>query len=666
MRGRRISETYPSKDTLRLREHLLPGSVALIFLILALDYGGFPTDATAAVAIGAWWILVFGLVLGLLPRERIDKAGVAAILLLLGLAVLTTSSIGWAPDQGRAFSKTVQFAGLFGLFTLVLFSSRRGSAREWAAGIVTGLFLVVLLAALGRFFPGLGDDTQLTRDLAGTEGRLSWPLGYWNAMGGLSGMTAVGLLWFSANGLSSKVRAISLAGIPVVILVLFLTSSRGGFLALAAGAILAIGLGPGRRLMAGGLAVAVGGGLALSFLATRMPALLKAEDVPQAGTDGLLLLGATVVVALAIGLGCFLLDSKIQNIGPFKPKVWKYALGLLGIIAVLVALNPGQRVEDFAALPGEQQTTGANTTTDHLLSTQGSGRAQVWEPAIGAFKDEPVLGVGTGGFETYYLTNREVGWIAKHSHSLILQVGAELGAVGLLLLLGFLATAIFVGFSKWREGRAAASVRLASVAEEEGHGPWQSISLFAGIAVAGAVSMSVDWSAEFPVVSGGVLACLALVIGPATEPARQVPVEGSPTAWERLLVAVLIPVGLLSLWGGITSLRVETELDASRVAVSDGDLELARSKASEAIDILPMAGAPRIQLALVEELDGNHRAALVAVDRGIERDPEKSANYLLKARILLRLGREQAAGRAFRQARTLNPNDPIFQEAPPS
>ena len=649
-----------------MRKHLLPVAVALIFLILALDYGGFPADATAAVAIGAWWILVVGLVFGLLPQDRVGRAGVGAILLLLGLAVLTTASIGWAPDQGRAFTKAIQATGLFGVFSLVLLSARRGSAREWAAGIVTGLFLVVLLAALGRFFPGLGDDTQLTKDLAGTEGRLSWPLGYWNAMGGLSAMAVVGLLWFSANGLSRSVRTASLAGTPVAILVLFLTASRGGFLALALGAALLVALGPSRRVMAGTLAAGVVGGGALSFLATQMPALLKAEDVPQATTDGLILFGATLAIVLALGLAKYLLDPRIQGIGPFKPRAWKYALGVVAILAFLFALNPVQRIEDFSTLPEAATEQGTNTTTDHLLSTGGSGRAQIWEPAIEGFKEEPVLGIGAGGFETYYLTNRDVDWIAKHSHSIIFQVAAELGAVGLLLLIGFLATVVTVGLGRWREGRAAASVQLESLAEADDHPPWQVISLLGGVALAGAVSMSVDWSAEFPVLAGAVLTCLALVIGPASEPASAVVGKPGQTIGERVVVALLIPVGLLSLWGGITGLRVETELESSRQAVSDGDLLLAEEQAADAVEILPMAAAPRVQLALVEELRGDWKAALATINEAIERDPEKSSNYLLRARILLRLGREGQADTAFERARKLNPNDPIFQVPPPA
>ena len=612
-----------------------------------------------------WWLVVVGLVLGLFPRERLEGFGVAATAMLLVLGLLTAASIGWAPDQGRAFTKTIQVAALVGTFALVLLASNRGSARGWGSGIVLGLFLIVLLGALGRFFPGLGDDTQLTRDLAGTEGRLSWPLGYWNAMGGLSAMAAIGLLWFWANGLSRYVRAIAVASIPLVVLVLFLTSSRGGFVALATGALLVLALGPGRRVMAGGLAAGLAGGAVLSFLATRMPALLKAEDVPAAGTDGLILLGATVLVAIAIGVGGYLLDPRLRRIGPFQPRAWKYGLAIAFAAVVLFALEPAERIGDFAstpsAPPGEE-----TTTTDHLLSTSGSGRVQIWEQATAALGDEPVRGIGAGGFETYYLTNRGVDWIARHSHSFPLQVGAELGVVGLLLLLAFLTTTITVGFRKWRIGRATSTVQLASVAEAERHPPWQLISLFGGISLAGIVSMSVDWSAEFPVVSGGVLACLALVIGPATEPARRVSVEGSRTPGERVLVALLIVVGLVSLWGGITSLRVETELDASRAAVSDGDLERAATRANEAIDILPMAGAPRIQLALVEELMGDHRAALAAVDQGIERDPKKSANYLLKARILLKLGRKRAAGETFEKARALNPRDPIFRGKPPA
>ena len=649
-----------------LDKHLLPAAVALVFLILALDYGGFPADASAAVAIGAWWILVVGLVFGLLPRDRIGRPGSIAALLLLGLAVVTALSIGWAPDQGRAFTKSIQLVGLLGVFALVLFSSRRGSARQWASGIVTGLFLVVLLAALGRFLPGLSDDTQLTKDLFGTEGRLSWPLGYWNAMGGLTAMSAVGLLWFSANGLSRWVRAASLAAIPVGVLVLFLTSSRGGFVALAAGATLLLVLGPGRRVTAGTLAAGIAGGAMLSFVANRMPALLKAEDVPQAGTDGLVLFGITIAVVLLIGGARFLLDQRIQQIGPFQPRAWKYALGAVAFLALLFALNPIQRVQDFSALPEATAEQSANTTTDHLLSTSGSGRVQIWEPAIEAFKEEPLVGIGAGGFETYYLTNRDVNWIAKHSHSIHFQIAAELGVAGLLLLIGFLATAIFAGLVKWRNGKAAASVSLSSLAEGDRPPPWETISLLSGVALAGAVSMSVDWSAEFPVVAGALLACIALVVGPATEPAALSVGRPGQTPWERVLIALLIPVGLLSLWGGITNLRVETELQSSREAVSDGNLPLASEKAKDAVDILPMSPAPRIQLALVEELRGNQTAALAAIDEAIERDPEKSSNYLVKARILLRLGREAKAEAAFEKARSLNPKDPLFQAAPPA
>ena len=651
---------------MQIREHLLPATVALVFLILALDYGGFPADTTAAVAIGVWWILVVGLVFGLVPRERIGRAGITAALLLLGIVILTAASIGWAPDQGRAFTKAVQLAGLLGIFVLVLFSSRRGSAREWASGIVAGLFLVVLLAALGRFIPGLSDDTQLAQDLLGTQGRLSWPLGYWNAMGGLSAMAGVGLLWFAAHGLSRRVRAAASAGIPVVILVLFLTSSRGGFVALAAGALVAIALGPNSRVMAGGFAVAAAGGIFLSFLANRMPALLRAEDVPQAASDGLLLLAVTVAVVLVVGGVRFFLDPRIQRLGPFQPKAWKYGLGALAVLAVLYALDPIQRVNDFAALPETTTETAANTTTDHLLSTGGSGRAQIWEPAIEAFKEEPVLGIGAGGFETYYQTNRDVGWIAKHSHSIHFQVAAELGTVGLLLLGGFLLTAVMVGLSRWRNGRAAASVELASLADDDASPPWQIISLLGGIALAGAVSMSVDWSAEFPVVAGALLACLALVIGPALEPASTLAAKPGQTPWERIAIALLIPVGLISLWGGVTSLRVETALEASQQAVADDNLQQAGKEAEEAVDILPMSSAPRIQLALVEELAGNQAAALAAIDDAIERDPEKASNYLVKARILLRLEKKEAAEETFEKARTLNPNDPIFQAPPPA
>lgn len=78
--------------------------------------------------------------------------------------------------------------------------------------------------------------------------------------------------------------------------------------------------------------------------------------------------------------------------------------------------------------------------------TDETGRVKIWKRGIGYMLDRPVLGVGMGNFQTAEGTispmarRRELGrgvrWGA--AHNTFVQIGAELGIPGLLLLLGLL------------------------------------------------------------------------------------------------------------------------------------------------------------------------------------------------------------------------------------
>jgi O-antigen ligase len=95
-----------------------------------------------------------------------------------------------------------------------------------------------------------------------------------------------------------------------------------------------------------------------------------------------------------------------------------------GVFAAILAaqLVPGQSIgRSFSFLSG----SGSGLTSN--------GRFELWSEAWRLFADNPLFGIGTGSFFA-------VDGLNRYPHNLLLEVGAELGIIGIALLLGFLAS----------------------------------------------------------------------------------------------------------------------------------------------------------------------------------------------------------------------------------
>jgi O-antigen ligase len=66
------------------------------------------------------------------------------------------------------------------------------------------------------------------------------------------------------------------------------------------------------------------------------------------------------------------------------------------------------------------------------LTNVSSNRYEYWRVAVDAFREEPLTGVGSGGFRVVWLKERVIGETVRDAHSLLFEVAAELGLVGLL------------------------------------------------------------------------------------------------------------------------------------------------------------------------------------------------------------------------------------------
>jgi tetratricopeptide (TPR) repeat protein len=106
----------------------------------------------------------------------------------------------------------------------------------------------------------------------------------------------------------------------------------------------------------------------------------------------------------------------------------------------------------------------------------------------------------------------------------------------------------------------------------------------------------------------------------------------------------------------------EIQLGDSRQEATDGNLEAAAEDARSAITIEPWAAAPRLQLALVEELAGNLPAANREVSEAIDRAPDNWQLWFVRTRLDVKSGDVDGARRALERARELNPRAPFLSQ----
>ena len=400
-------------------------------VVLAFASGGFFPHARVAAAIGAW-LLLAGAALAvpgpLPPRGVPARVALAALAALTGWTAL---AIGWAPAGGPA-RDALELALLYlpALAAGVLAWRERPAARWTEPAIAAGALLVIGYGLAGRLLPGVVDLAHAPR----AGGRLDQPLTYWNATGTLA---AIGLLLCARlAGDRTRPAALRIAAAAAAAplgMGLYLTFSRGALAAAACGLVVLLLAAPGwPQLRAAAIAVeaAVAGALcAAPFDAVRA---LAPEHRGVQGAAALVALA--LVAAGAAALQAWSARAEAAGRAPAGPlPLAPAARGALAAAAAALALAP--YVAAVAGERGPAARQAAFGATNARLTDVGSTRARYWDVALGTFADHPLAGAGAGAFGTVWLRERPIDERVRNAHSLWLETLAELGLVGLLLLL---------------------------------------------------------------------------------------------------------------------------------------------------------------------------------------------------------------------------------------
>lgn len=624
----------------RLEASFLSSAPALLLIGLVIYLGaaggGFFPEATAAAAVALAAALMLQTALAREPFAGFGLALASAAAPLGLFAVWTLISGLWSDAPGRAlveFNRVLLYflaLLLFGSYARSL-SRARGLVRALAlaaTGLCTAAFLSRALPDVFEVGPGF------------LASRLNFPLTYWNALGLLAVTGLVLCLSLTSDEReSSPVRVVAAAAMPVLAATLLLTFSRGaiavGVLALCAYVVLAHNRGLITGLLAAAplTALAVVRAYEADLLATVNPTSPAAVMQGHELAEVVLLCAAGAAVIRGVLL---LVDSQLRRIDvPRGPRRGVLAAGagilvlaaLVGVVAADLPTQVDRQYREFARGAPIQST--GTATRDRLASASSPARLDYWRVTRESFGEAPLAGQGAGTFETEWKQERrDPGSPAVDAHSVYLETAAELGVVGLLLLVSALG-AILVGLAWSARGRDRA--------------PWVALLCFVG---AWMLHAAVDWDWEMPAISIGVFAAGGLALASR----REEPRPRAPRRSARVLVSVGVAIAAVAPAG---TWLAERSLAEARVAFAGGDCRQAIRSSRDALNFLGVSPEPYELIGYCEARLGADDRAIRMMSNAVRRDPEnwRYSYGLAIVRGLAGLDPRAAADRAVR----LNP-----------
>lgn len=612
--------------------------VAGVVLLLAIRGGAFGLQPRTAFGLVVWWSFALALLAGIRPEGALRRLPLAVLATLGGLAAWTLASLAWSPSAQLSFAEFDRVSSYLGVAAFAALLARRRHIGRWCDGLALSLVGVAGLALVSRLVPEADGLDSLARYAPGWETRLSYPVGYWNGLGILLGLS-LPLLLRAAVEAQRFAAALAVGALPAVAAVIYLTSSRGGVAIAAVSALAFLLLCERRWEAATALVVA---GLAAGLVVSSISSKHELVNGPLLGEAAREQSRAASFVVLASVAGSALLWALIRSEVVQRRPSRRVRRGLafaacLLCLAAFVSLDPVTRFDEFRATPDFGQES---TLQEHIASAGSSGRWQYWGAAVDQFEAaQPLLGDGAGTFGRWWARNGSLPVPIQNAHSLYAQTLGELGLVGFALVL-----LVFVlgGLMAIRAVLAGAEERTALAALA---------AVFAGFAAANAI----DWVWELTIVP--VVAFIALGVLLAADSGER-PVGSRQ--FGRLLRVAGAATGIVLAVAQAIPLLSEAALERSRSASASGSSEAALDAALTARDLQPWAPAPYLQLALVAEQEGDFVSAQAWIEDALERDRSDWRLWLLASRIQSEVGRIDAARASISRARELNPRSPLL------
>lgn len=619
------------------------GALWLIF-----SAGGF-FDATTAQATAATG-LALAAWLALAPRplagaSRTLALAVGALALLAGWMLLSQT---WSHAPGRAlyeFDRTLLYVFATALAGLAagIPAVRRAMPRAVATTAVVACAGGLITRLLPELWP-IADTIEFTR--------LSYPLTYWNAQGTLAALGVLACVHLACSQSEPRpLRAAAAAAMPILAVALLLTFSRGAIFLLPIAIVAYLLLARPRGAAAAAIAI----------VPTTVVALVvtyHTDTVVDAPGPTAALVEQGRVVAAAIGACALVSAALLVLLRPLDERAarWRtWKLGRRGAVRLAVAaatlvaiagvaVDAPQRVADEVDRLSQASFTNEQAgARQRLTSLADNGRVDQWRVSLDGFESEPLHGSGAGTFALLWTRDRSIDQDVNDGHSLYLEVLAELGVVGGLLI-ALAVGSLLVGCAARTRGEDRATGALGF-----------------SVLLLWALHAGIDWDWEMPGLTLPALALAAAVVArpsarafAAAAPRRRrfPPIVARVAAVAAVLVLLVVPLSISGF---------ESRSDAARAALQAGRCDDALADARSAIRVIASRAEPYQVTAICELRAGRPRAAAVAVEAALRRDPDNWRLHYALAVVRAADGRDPYP--ALRAARARNPRSSLVRDA---
>ena len=588
-----------------------------------------------------------------------SRAAIALVGLLGAFTVWTALAFIWTESDERTATELARVVTYLGFLVLGMIAAADHRGRQLLAGATTAVGLVVALAVLSRLHPQWFPENTLGTFLPGIEieRRLAYPLGYSSAVGVLAAMAIPLLAGASSWARTLPGQVLAAAALPLAGFALVLASSGVGTAAAIVALVVFVAIAPDRLPKLATLALGGAGTAILAAGLADRAALDRGLPTQAAISQGDELLVIAIAVCVGVALAQIGISLAVRFVN--RPKVLQISrrnawigTGVAALIAIPIAIAAG--------LPGtvsdewdnfKSQTSSADQTErgQVLVDTSSSGRYQFWQSAARAAETEPLTGIGPGTFEFYWAQDPENFGFVRDAHSLYMENLAELGWVGFGLIVSLVLATLGIGIARSINAPPAARVRIATAT---------------AAAAAFAAGAGLDWIWEIAALPA-LFMLLAAVIAVDTEHDEADSILARRTRRKRrresplkrygprVAVSALALAAMLAVW---FPLQGETGIRESQIAVADGDLRAALADAEDAASAQPYAAGPKIQQAIVLELQGEIPEAVAAARAATRKEASNWRNWITLSRLEARAGNAEAAVRALSRARELNPD----------
>jgi hypothetical protein len=584
-----------------LRERIpfvLPAAVAFATIVpLAAGNGGYFPTSWGWAGVGLAWTAAIALVLAAsVPLGLREGIFLGA---LTGLLAWTVLAISWSTAPTESWLEVERTLTYVVAAAAALAIVRRGNLESFMVGAWAAVTVICTYSLLTRLFP---DWLTVKQSYSGT--RLSTPLGYWNGLGIFAAIGALLAFGLAVRSSSLVLRCLAGWSLPVLVGTLYFTFSRGAWMALGVALVLTVALDPRRLQLAAGLIVAAPSALAV-YLASRKTGLTHTDSTVAAAVhDGRRLAVALLVlvfVSAGGALGFALLERRVR-VGPRAHRAGTAALAAAAVAAIGIVLAVYGSPSHIAHRVSHSFTAKPYTGTSlnqRLFSLSGNFRSPIWSAAWHDAKAHPVLGSGPGSYQQFYLQHRKGNLYVTDAHNLYLETLAELGAVGLALLVVVLAVPLLAAILARRR-------RLAP-------------PLFAAY-VAYLVHAGLDWDWEQSAITVLALFCSVLLLAAARGDEERAAPVGMPL--RAAGAACVLALGAFAFVGLVGNLAIEKSTDAANA----GNWKKSAREARRAHTWAPWSAEPLRLLGEAQGKLGQVRPARASFQRAIAKDRH---NWLL-------------------------------------